>query len=290
MVQIQCAGLADLITKDEYYAARYEQHVHLVSTLSDGELPRRFPKEHNSWRSRKSWAKSNGVTWAADLRDFRSFLMRLGPIPEDSWTLDRVDPTGGYVLDNLRWADKTTQSRNRTNIPRFLIHGAKRTYREIAQLLGKSVDAVRMQIKRNGIDSVIQALLPAKKASKPPATLSYEEQWDFPEEYRHALQIEYVNNRKPGENRITFFIRFMKSELWQETWLRYRELDSTTTSDLELVKELHDKAVVELQIARKKDRHSRLYGHINVRPTTWTVPDDHPEFVASEVDRELWEV
>lgn len=52
--------------------------------------------------------------WAQDRQNFFDDLATLGErMP--SYSLDRIDANGSYVLSNLRWASKQTQSRNRRN-------------------------------------------------------------------------------------------------------------------------------------------------------------------------------
>lgn len=44
---------------------------------------------------------------------FISFLRYIGPKPNSADTLDKIVPESGYVPDNIRWASKKTQAKNR---------------------------------------------------------------------------------------------------------------------------------------------------------------------------------
>ena len=44
---------------------------------------------------------------------YEAFFADMGPCP-DGWELDRIDNTKGYGPGNVRWADETRQSRNRS--------------------------------------------------------------------------------------------------------------------------------------------------------------------------------
>ena len=64
----------------------------------------------------RSWWESPGKM-AIDL------LTLLGPRPK-GWSLDRINPRGHYVPNNLRWAPPTTQQENKTaNVPIALTAG-----------------------------------------------------------------------------------------------------------------------------------------------------------------------
>jgi len=119
------SGLQELVSCDEEYSQRYEDVVRTAKTAKFTELKKSFQREFSSWQNRKHWSKKHGVEWDKDLEGFAAFLIVVGPIPHEGWTLDRIDPLGGYVPDNLRWASKTTQSRNRTSARAVVVQGVR---------------------------------------------------------------------------------------------------------------------------------------------------------------------
>lgn len=51
--------------------------------------------------------------WEVSFDAFRRYISRvLGPKPTPEHSLDRIDPTRGYVPGNLRWATRAEQARN----------------------------------------------------------------------------------------------------------------------------------------------------------------------------------
>lgn len=97
---------------------------------------------YSSWRSilyrTKGKPQYHGVyvdpRWAAS---FEAFLEDMGERP-DGMTVDRIDNSKGYFKANCRWADATTQSRNRRHIRRFTIDGHSLTAKEWADRSGLS--------------------------------------------------------------------------------------------------------------------------------------------------------
>ena len=80
--------------------------------------------EHRSWRNAKrrcfdpnhrqykDWG-GRGITMCAEwVHDFAAFYAHIGPRP-DGHTLDRIDVNGNYEPGNVRWADQSTQSKNK---------------------------------------------------------------------------------------------------------------------------------------------------------------------------------
>lgn len=52
-----------------------------------------------------------GVTVSDEWKVFENFLRDMGEVPEGK-SIDRIDNTRGYEIDNCRWASRTEQSRN----------------------------------------------------------------------------------------------------------------------------------------------------------------------------------
>lgn len=66
--------------------------------------------------------------WYTSFKQFTQDLAVLGPRPA-GYSIDRIDGRRGYEPGNIRWADKFTQSQNRsvvqeaTNIYQYITHG-----------------------------------------------------------------------------------------------------------------------------------------------------------------------
>jgi len=81
-------------------------------------------KEYRAWKqinirccnkNRKDWHRYGGIGLTSDFRyDFQAFLDEIGKAPEDGcWSVDRIDPTKGYVKGNIRWATIEQQAKNK---------------------------------------------------------------------------------------------------------------------------------------------------------------------------------
>jgi len=58
------------------------------------------------------WNPEKGGSWDAGAE---WIISHLGRRPGKTWSLDIVEHAKGFVPDNLRWADKTTQTRNQSH-------------------------------------------------------------------------------------------------------------------------------------------------------------------------------
>jgi len=56
-----------------------------------------------------------GITYDKAWDDFNVFLEQVGYRPSKDHSIDRIDNDKGYFKDNVRWATRVEQSRNRRN-------------------------------------------------------------------------------------------------------------------------------------------------------------------------------
>jgi hypothetical protein len=96
---------------------------HSGSAVADSSSSRPTP-EYRAWQNMKqrcfnpkdvSYARygGRGITVCQRWLDsFAAFLEDVGPRPDPSLSLDRIDADGHYEPGNVRWADRSTQARN----------------------------------------------------------------------------------------------------------------------------------------------------------------------------------
>lgn len=271
MTTIMSKGLDELLQQDPAYREKYESTVLHAGTKTFGQLKVMYPDEFSSWRGRKSWAKTNKVEWDEYIISFEGFLCVMGPIPAKKWTLDRINPTGPYRHENLRWASKATQSANRTTSRFIDVGGVKMSIHQIATRTGSTYNAVRMALKRFG-DKHALALIAKFDAHNPHADL-----WDFPEKYREELTNLYEQAQAPTPSRAEYFSWMLTQEIRRQ---EFREgmctRANTRVPIMKLLVELrtmksevsdHMKARKREQALRELEaRHTVLYRRIE-QPT-----------------------
>jgi hypothetical protein len=71
---------------------------------------------HNNFIAFQKWALSHGYN--------------------DTLSIDRINSNGNYCPENCRWANNTTQVRNRRNTATITFHGEKKSVAEWAAILG----------------------------------------------------------------------------------------------------------------------------------------------------------
>lgn len=100
------------------------QHIKDIDNMTEAALKKAYPKEHNSWRSRRSTAKKESLPWSPKFDGFSGFLRIVGPKPKPDYQLDKRIKEYGYVPDNVRWVSPTQNSLNR-DATRFLTHNGE---------------------------------------------------------------------------------------------------------------------------------------------------------------------
>ena len=86
---------------------------------------------------------------------FKSFFQDMGPKPDPSFSLDRIDPNGDYEPTNCRWAPLDVQSRNRSGVRWYEFEGQAALLGDIAAFLCISRDEAKV-LDRKG-------MLPARR-------------------------------------------------------------------------------------------------------------------------------
>jgi len=88
-----------------------------------------------------------GITICQTWNDFAVFLTDMGQRP-DGMTLDRIDASKGYFKANCRWANQTTQVRNRSNTRYIEAMGQKMTIAEWAEKTGLTYYTILLRLRR----------------------------------------------------------------------------------------------------------------------------------------------
>jgi hypothetical protein len=118
-------------------------------------LAAKYRGAYNTHRNCKSRAKNFNVSLDQRFVTFPDFLEAMGPPPNVGDTLDRINSKGPYELHNVRWADKTIQARNRSNVQFLSIEGVRRPLVEVAEILNVSAACLRSRRKNGWSDQEI---------------------------------------------------------------------------------------------------------------------------------------
>lgn len=110
----------------------------------------------NSWRGMKArcdnpnldnyeYYGGRGITYCDRWSDYDNFVSDMGERPSDA-TLDRINPDGDYEPENCRWANLTTQCRNRSHHPRYIVEGISGTMGDHCDRYGRTPVTVQKRL------------------------------------------------------------------------------------------------------------------------------------------------
>ena len=73
--------------------------------------------------------------WIDNFKAFYDYVSKLPHFGEEGYSLDRIDNNGNYEPNNLRWADRKTQGRNKRNNVLVEYQDSKMTLAEVAEII-----------------------------------------------------------------------------------------------------------------------------------------------------------
>ncbi|WP_320199893.1 hypothetical protein RMR16_006065 [Agrobacterium sp. rho-13.3] len=155
-------------------------HITDCENLTKMELRKKYKNEANSHRNMKSRLNDKGIAVDPAFEDFRSYLRKVGPIPAQGATVDRVNnPDPDYAEGKVAWADRRTQNNNKSDTLIFRDPDTNEVYTasRLAKLQGVDGSTIRQRNKRGWTDAEIirgsrEKTSPAKEVSHVPTYFS----------------------------------------------------------------------------------------------------------------------
>lgn len=118
---------------------------------------------------------AKGITVCDEwMQSFEKFLEDMG-LPEDGYTLDRIDVYGNYNRDNCRWANKETQSNNQRKTIYYELDGLKLSETQWSRKFGISRNKMMHWARKFGIQWVSENLESLKKMTPRMSDQDYEQ-------------------------------------------------------------------------------------------------------------------
>jgi len=203
---------------DDNYAARCNQCKDDLAHMTGKALRMTYSTEYKAWSNSKHRSKTlkdiTGPCWGPELDSFPGFLKITGPKLTSSDSLDRIEPSYGYVAGNMRWASKQLQSDNRRNVETYLVHGEPMTLRLIARRIGITSDALRMRLARGqSMDEILGI------NTKPSRDIRPGKNWPWPKGREQAWENNYQLKRRElspenPDSRVAFMLAVCRRNLF----------------------------------------------------------------------------
>lgn len=185
---------------DADYADKYEQCAAHAMSWPRTRLQLIYKFEYTAMRSRKQGAKMRHIGFDDRLKDFRDWLIHLGPRPVEGWTVHRMDNYKGYQPGNLKWASKTEQTEIRKVTKWHEVNGEKMTVKRFAKHLGITYSCLYKRLQHGWS---VQRLLDAQK--KNTGILA----WQFPPSLANLCEPQYAVRKFYKQTRLAWFISYL---------------------------------------------------------------------------------
>ena len=107
----------------------------------------RCTKPKHRWYSKYG---GRGITVCEEWLDYSNFLASVGGRPSAEHTLERIDNNKGYNPENVRWATKSEQQKNKSTTSLYISDEFSGTLVECAEHLGISKELAYYRFKHWG--------------------------------------------------------------------------------------------------------------------------------------------
>lgn len=120
----------------------------------------RLSKEYRAWKNIKTRCfNMNYVQWAdyggrgitmhpAWVSSYETFLADVGPCPDDTFTLDRLDNDGHYEPGNVAWKTRSENCNNKRNNVLLTYKGETKTVTQWAEITGVNPYTMHDRVRR----------------------------------------------------------------------------------------------------------------------------------------------
>lgn len=120
-------------------------------------------KEYRVWRAMKArcyapsqtkgYYKQNHITVCDRWRNsFNAFIEDMGRMPDESYSIERIDVLKGYEPDNCKWIPQREQPKNRNNTLWIAFNGEYMCLRDVAKKTGIKYTTLYQRYRRAGND------------------------------------------------------------------------------------------------------------------------------------------
>lgn len=125
------------------------------------KLRKQYPKEYRIWKALRARCNApcyinksyqqNGIKCCRRWNSFEHFISDMGTCPE-GYSIDRIDNSKGYEPSNCRWADRSTQAKNRGKFtPLFQYKGEAHILKDWSKILNINYSTLRKRIFEMGM-------------------------------------------------------------------------------------------------------------------------------------------
>jgi hypothetical protein len=192
------------------------------------------PSEYASWKAMGQRVKASGKVLHRQFQSFEQFIAIVGLKPDSQFTLDRIDRRRGYVPNNVRWASKSLQTRNRGNTvwltytgDRYPRHRGKTLSRaEWAEITNQNQNTMRGRSRSQWSDNEI---IDGEREARPKSfsEMTFKELLDYQPWFPEIAEMSerfYQQSHRTDETRFEFLRRFIENKQFDVLWRRYRHV------------------------------------------------------------------